>query len=172
MGEGNDFVNMLEWPAIERLLQPRKGERLLDIACGNGLTSRRLARTGADGLAFDFSETMIAIAIMMGEVEDRGGTVVTTYSVKTSRYLTSFTQSGVAIPGQPVPHPYFHRSLSTLLGAAFKAGFVLAAIEEPAFSPEYTAGSLPISWNGRFSEIPPVLVARLVRSEPRLLTGS
>lgn len=62
MGEGNDFVNMLEWPAIERLLQPRKGERLLDIACGNGLTSRRLARTGADGLAFDFSETMIAIA--------------------------------------------------------------------------------------------------------------
>ena len=40
-------------------------------------------------------------SILMGEVEDRAGAVVTTYSVKTSRYLTSFTQLGVAIPGSP-----------------------------------------------------------------------
>jgi SAM-dependent methyltransferase len=62
MGEGNDFVNLLIWPAAERLLDPRGGERILDIACGNGLTSRRLAAAGADVVAFDFSEEMIAIA--------------------------------------------------------------------------------------------------------------
>ena len=42
MGEGNDFVEVLIWPATERLLELRPGERVLDIACGNGLTSRRL----------------------------------------------------------------------------------------------------------------------------------
>jgi len=43
MGEGNDFVNLLQWPAILRLLDPQPGQRILDIATGNGLTARRLA---------------------------------------------------------------------------------------------------------------------------------
>jgi hypothetical protein len=34
MGEGNDFFNILLWPAVERLLKPQPGERLLDVACG------------------------------------------------------------------------------------------------------------------------------------------
>ena len=59
MGEGNEFFNLLVWPAVEQLLQPRKGDTLLDVACGNGLTSRRLAEAGASVLAFDFSEEMI-----------------------------------------------------------------------------------------------------------------
>jgi 2-polyprenyl-3-methyl-5-hydroxy-6-metoxy-1,4-benzoquinol methylase len=62
MGEGNEFFNILLWPAIERLLKPQAGEQLLDIACGNGLTSRRLAAAKARVTAFDSSATMIAIA--------------------------------------------------------------------------------------------------------------
>src|SRR5512145_2367926 len=62
MGEGNDFVEVLIWPATERLLQLRPGERVLDIACGNGLTTRRLAALGAEVVAFDFAEEMIAHA--------------------------------------------------------------------------------------------------------------
>ena len=62
MGEGNDFVEVLIWPATERLLELRSGERVLDIACGNGLSSRRLAAMGAEVVAFDFSEEMIAYA--------------------------------------------------------------------------------------------------------------
>ena len=62
MGEGNDFVEVLTWPATERLLELRPGERVLDIACGNGLTSRRLAEMGARVVAFDFAEQMIAHA--------------------------------------------------------------------------------------------------------------
>jgi 2-polyprenyl-3-methyl-5-hydroxy-6-metoxy-1,4-benzoquinol methylase len=62
MGEGNDFVNILQWPAILRLLDPQPGRRMLDIACGNGLTSRRLAALGVDVTAFDFSSELIRIA--------------------------------------------------------------------------------------------------------------
>ena len=63
MGEGNDFVEVLIWPATERLLELRPGERVLDIACGNGLYSRRMAAMGAEVVAFDFAEEMIAHAV-------------------------------------------------------------------------------------------------------------
>src|SRR6476620_4303949 len=45
--EGNDFFNILCWPALASLLDPQPGQHILDIACGNGLTSRRLAGLGA-----------------------------------------------------------------------------------------------------------------------------
>jgi 2-polyprenyl-3-methyl-5-hydroxy-6-metoxy-1,4-benzoquinol methylase len=62
MGEGNDFVNILQWPAILRLLNPQPGQRILDIATGNGLTARRLAALEAQVTAFDFSEELIKLA--------------------------------------------------------------------------------------------------------------
>ncbi|HZW03799.1 MAG TPA: class I SAM-dependent methyltransferase, partial [Anaerolineaceae bacterium] len=62
MGEGNDWVETLSWPATERLLEIEPGERVLDAACGNGLTSRRLAARGANVVAFDFSAEMIELA--------------------------------------------------------------------------------------------------------------
>ena len=62
MGEGNDFVNTLLWPAILRLLDPQPGQHILDIATGNGLTARRLAALGAQVHAFDFSENLIQLA--------------------------------------------------------------------------------------------------------------
>ena len=57
--EGNDFFNVLCWPALASLLTPQLGRRYLDIACGNGLTSRRLAALGAQVTAFDFSANLI-----------------------------------------------------------------------------------------------------------------
>jgi SAM-dependent methyltransferase len=63
MGEGNDFVEVLIWPATERLLDLQRDERVLDIACGNGLSSRRLAAQGARVVAFDFAENMIDHAL-------------------------------------------------------------------------------------------------------------
>lgn len=59
MGEGNDFVNVLIWPAVARLLPVAPGWRVLDIACGNGLTARRLADAGALVVACDFATAMI-----------------------------------------------------------------------------------------------------------------
>ena len=77
MGEGNDFFNILLWPAVEKLLKPEPGERILDVASGNGLTSRHLANLAnlaalanlanlanakASVTAFDGSTVMIALA--------------------------------------------------------------------------------------------------------------
>ncbi len=70
MGEGNDFVNVLCWPAIERLLAPGPGMCVLDVACGNGLTSRRLGRLGAQITAFDVSDAMIERARARTTAED------------------------------------------------------------------------------------------------------
>lgn len=239
MGEGNQFFEILLWPAVEKLLRPALRERLLDIACGNGLTSRRLASAGTNVTAFDGSAAMIDLArqhsgppnidyrvvdathreallglgvggydgalcnmalmdiadieplmdglaellkpggrfvfsvvhpcfnnpaaVQMGELEDRNGTIATTYSVKIARYLTPFTQVGLAMRGQPVPHPCFHRPLTLLLAPALAAGLVLDGFEECAFPPETVAGTNPLSWNGHFSEIPPALIVRLRR---------
>jgi 2-polyprenyl-3-methyl-5-hydroxy-6-metoxy-1,4-benzoquinol methylase len=240
MADGNDFFNILIWPAVKSLLQPKNGERLLDVACGNGVTSRRLAKSGAEVVACDFSPSMIELAkrrggcgridyrlvdatrkdellalgagafngalcnmalmdiaeieplmnalmvllrpggrfvfsimhpcfnnpstLQMGELEDRAGEIVTTYSVKVPRYQTPFSQTGSAMHGQPEPHLYFHRPLAKLLAPAFEAGLVLDALEETSFPPENSGGTTPLSWNGRFSEIPPVLVVRLRRT--------
>jgi SAM-dependent methyltransferase len=256
MGEGNDFVEVLIWPATERLLELRPGERVLDIACGNGLSSRRLAAMGAHVVAFDFSEEMIAYArqrttryaerieylvldatdeaalLALGEssfdaaicnmalfdmaeikplmralarllrppcpaqaglypaqagprpggrfvfsvlhpcfnsphmahvaeMEDREGDIVTVYSVKVFGYLSSTVARAVAIQGQPQPQLVFHRPLQVLLGAGFDAGFVLDGLEERAFPPDHPARKNALGWGPNFSEIPPVLVARM-----------
>ena len=57
--EGNDFFNILCWPVLASFLDIQPDSHILDIACGNGLTSRRLATLGADVTAFDFSANLI-----------------------------------------------------------------------------------------------------------------
>jgi len=44
MGDGNDFHRLLVSPAAERLLNLQPGETVLEIACGNGVFSRRMAQ--------------------------------------------------------------------------------------------------------------------------------
>jgi len=239
MGEGNDFAKVLVWPATERLLGLRPGERILDVACGNGLSSRRLAAMGAEVVAFDFAEEMIAYArkrttehaeridylvldatdqaalLALGEgrfdaaicnmalfdmveieplmralarllcpggrfvfsvihpcfnsphmahvaeMEDREGDILTVYSVKVFSYVTPTVTHAAAMCGQPKPQLIFHRPLQVLLGACFEVGFVLDGLEEPAFPPDHPSGRNPLSWGANFSEIPPVLVARM-----------
>ncbi|MEM7556966.1 MAG: class I SAM-dependent methyltransferase [Cyanobacteria bacterium P01_A01_bin.84] len=60
--EGNSFHQVLVRPAIERLLQLKPGQKILDIGCGNGLTTRRLSSLGAKILGIDFSPEMIKYA--------------------------------------------------------------------------------------------------------------
>jgi SAM-dependent methyltransferase len=239
--EGNDFVKVLIWPAVERLLGLSKGERVLDAACGNGLYAHRFAELGAAVVAFDFSAELIARAraravvtgdqirysvldatdlealltlgegqfdaascqmalfdmpaieplmeavvrllrpggrfvfsimhpafnglhaVHMAEARDDGTAIRTHYFMRVERYLSPRTDMGIAIKDQPAPQPYFHRSLSDVLGACFAAGLVVDALEERAFPPGHPHGSSPISWGGNYSEFPPVLVVRARR---------
>lgn len=239
--EGNDFHRYLVRPAIEKLLDLKQGQRILDIGCGNGLTTRRLASLGAKVTGIDFASEMInnarkrtnfnqknqelieyqildatdetallklgensfdaavsAMALMdMAEIEplfktltklihpggcfifavmhpcfnsmhtSLGGELIenesefyTEYFIKVKSYLKPTQTRGLALENQPQPHIYFHRPLHLLLNTAFKFGFVLDGLEEPAFTEEIAARSNGINWS-RFNEIPPVIVARL-----------
>jgi 2-polyprenyl-3-methyl-5-hydroxy-6-metoxy-1,4-benzoquinol methylase len=235
--EGHDFFNLLCWPAMASFLEAKTGQRILDSACGNGLTSRRLALLGANVTAFDFSAELIKLAtsrpdpdsrityhvidatdesallalgehsfdsalcnmalfdmadleplfrtlpgllkpngifvfslthpafnnastVFMVEELDNEGEIKTTYSVKTSRYMTSYHAKGLALRNQPKPHIYFERPLQYYLNLGFQNGFVLDAFAERAFPPEHPHDR-PLGWGGKFSEIPPALVARL-----------
>jgi 2-polyprenyl-3-methyl-5-hydroxy-6-metoxy-1,4-benzoquinol methylase len=109
---------------------------------------------------FNSSGTKLVI-----EEEDREGKLVTSYSVKVTKYVGVGTTRGLALVGQPEPQYYFHRTISTLLTACFHAGFVLDGIEEPVFD-RSAEPSRPFSW-ANYHEIPPVLVARA-----RLVSGT
>jgi len=60
--EGNTFHRTLVSPAVEKLLNLRAGERVLDIGCGNGALARRLAALGGQVTAVDFSAALIDLA--------------------------------------------------------------------------------------------------------------
>ena len=93
------------------------------------------------------------------EQEEREGELVTTRAIKVTGYLRQPPAKGVAIVGQPATQYYFDRPLSVLLGAGFRAGFVLDGLEEPSIDggPE---PARPFSW-ANIPDIPPALVARL-----------
>jgi SAM-dependent methyltransferase len=62
MGEGNEFHKTLIEPIQLRLLDIQPGQRILDLACGNGQFARKMASLGAVVIAADFSENLITIA--------------------------------------------------------------------------------------------------------------
>lgn len=63
MGEhSNQFHREIVRPDTEDLLNIQPGDRVLDIACGNGNFSKRMAELGAIVTAFDYSEKMVANA--------------------------------------------------------------------------------------------------------------
>ena len=233
MADGNRFQRELIGPASERLLQIQPGERVLDIACGNGVFTRRLAQLGAEVIGADFSRVFLerararktpwderityrevdatdeAALLALGEgqfnaivcnmalmdmaeigplvrasrrlmapggrfvfsvqhppfnnnsislIGERAAADVSTYFVKVGAYLTVPPGLGAGMPGEPVPHWYFHRPLHELFGEFFAAGWVIDGLEEPRFS---SAGEDPhrVTWSN-MPDIPPVLVVR------------
>jgi len=60
MGDDSNYFHCnLVRPNTEMLLNIKEGDFVLDIACGNGNFSQRLAQKGARVVAFDFSSKMI-----------------------------------------------------------------------------------------------------------------
>jgi 2-polyprenyl-3-methyl-5-hydroxy-6-metoxy-1,4-benzoquinol methylase len=59
------FVPALGLPVVE-LLAPRPGERILDLGCGDGVLSEKIAAAGAVVVAVDAAPDLIAAARARG----------------------------------------------------------------------------------------------------------
>src|SRR5262245_51396524 len=59
------FVSDLGAPVLE-LLAPRAGERILDLGCGDGVLTKRLADLGCDVVAVDSSAPQVEAARKLG----------------------------------------------------------------------------------------------------------
>jgi 2-polyprenyl-3-methyl-5-hydroxy-6-metoxy-1,4-benzoquinol methylase len=241
IGDGNEFQDLLIEPASERLLAVRPGDAILDIACGAGRFTRRLAQLGARVTAFDHSEAFIerarqrtpetatiqyrvcdaadrdallglghgafdkavctmalmdmpvietllqalpavltpggafvfsllhpcfhstAVRMFAETVEDGAGRFIVQNGVRVTAYRTPTAKKTEGILGQPEAQYVFHRPLQVLLGAGFRAGFVVDGMEEPVLPrPEDDAGNTRpgLRWID-MPEIPPVLVVRM-----------
>jgi len=71
-------------PNLLRLVEPQKGDHMLDLATGQGFIARALAEKGASVTGIDISKELIALAIK------KGGTNVT-YGVGSAEDLSGFT---------------------------------------------------------------------------------
>src|SRR5947208_1421431 len=61
IGGGGGLQTKLMAPIVASMLDIQPGERVLDIACGNGVFSRHLAELGAYVVAADFSPRLIEL---------------------------------------------------------------------------------------------------------------
>lgn len=60
--EGSDYHKNLINPRALKLLSPKKGEKILDLACGQGVFCRELEKLGADVIGIDSSKKLIELA--------------------------------------------------------------------------------------------------------------
>ncbi|KAL8335218.1 hypothetical protein RB598_009423 [Gaeumannomyces tritici] len=77
-------------------------------------------------------------------------------------YLFVPPMKGIALPGQPVKQPCFHRPLHEVFRPFFAAGLVMDAMEEPAFTEEdHDPNRIEASKN--YTQLPAILSFRMRR---------
>lgn len=59
-------------PAMFELMGEVQGQRVVDIACGQGVVTRKLARSGAQAVGIDISEKLLAMARKQEDAEGLG----------------------------------------------------------------------------------------------------
>jgi len=146
--DGNDFFNVLCWPVLASFLNvsssatrtpplnAKPGSRILDIACGNGLTSRRLAALGVNVTAFDFSANLIEKA-KTRSIDNQSRITYHVVDATSESELLKFGErqfdaalSNMALFDMPVIEPLF-RALRKLLKPN---GVFVFSLMHPAFN--------------------------------------
>jgi len=60
--KGSDYHQSVILPGALKMLAPRKGEKILDVGCGQGVFARRLVEAGAEVTGIDASKDLINAA--------------------------------------------------------------------------------------------------------------
>ncbi len=137
--ESNYFHRDIVRPNVEKLLNINENDFVLDIACGNGNFSQRIAKQGARVTAFDYSPKMIELAIQRRkDVLDKVSFQVcdaTNYddliNLKGERLFTKAV-SNMAIMDISAISPLFHAVYDMLE----KDGIFVFATHHPCFTYE------------------------------------
>jgi len=60
--KGSDFHQQIVLPGAIKLLAPKKDEKIIDVACGQGVFCRKLAELGVETYGIDLSKKLIDLA--------------------------------------------------------------------------------------------------------------
>jgi 2-polyprenyl-3-methyl-5-hydroxy-6-metoxy-1,4-benzoquinol methylase len=174
IGEGNDFQKNLIMPATDRLLDPRAGQTILDIACGNGNYSRRLAQAGAHVVACDFSESFLDRARAQTRA-DHGSIDYRLVDATNPAQLLSLGQSrfdsavcSMAMMDMPTIHPLL-QSLPKLLKPS---GHFVFSLPHPCFHSNEMKMTAALEFQKEnVEQVFGVEVRRYLSEEPGLSVG-
>jgi ubiquinone/menaquinone biosynthesis C-methylase UbiE len=150
-------------PSVERLLLIEAGERVLEIACGNGEFARRMTDLGARVLATDFSEGMLAQARSHGgDVEYRSADATDLQELLALGAPGSFDAvvSNMAIMDMESIEPMVEAA-STLLKPSGR--FVFSTLH-PAFNSGDIRPAVELDLDGGVTEVYSVKVSSYGRS--------
>jgi ubiquinone/menaquinone biosynthesis C-methylase UbiE len=68
---GSEYHRQVVLPGVMRLLDPQPGQRLVDLACGQGVLCRMLQKRGTEVSGIDAAESLIQLARQRGPAEIR-----------------------------------------------------------------------------------------------------
>jgi ubiquinone/menaquinone biosynthesis C-methylase UbiE len=163
MEAGKTWQRTLIEPSVERLLQLEPGERILEIACGNGEFARRMTELGGQVLATDFSERMLERARARGgDVDYRLADATDEVELLALGDPGSFdgVVSNMAIMDMESIEPMI-RAASRLLKPAGR--FVFSTLH-PAFNSGDVRPAVELDLNGGVTEVYSVKVSSYGRS--------
>src|SRR5215469_7788601 len=112
------FVSDLGAPVVE-LLAPRAGERILDLGCGDGALTQKLAELGCDVVGVDSSAPQIEAARRLGlDARVAGGARNPWYFPTVEEYAARLIRRGfavcyIALIPRPTPLPSIDGWLET-----------------------------------------------------------
>lgn len=163
MEAGLTWQRHLIQPAVERLLRLQPGERVLEIACGNGGFARRMSELGGQVLAVDFSDAMLERARAHGgEIDYRHADAMDEAAILALGEPGSFDAvvSNMAIMDMESIEPMVAASARLLTPAG---RFVFSTLH-PAFNSGNVRPTVEFDIEGRIKEVYSVKVSSYFRS--------
>src|SRR5436190_803054 len=67
---GSEYHREVVLPGVIRLLQPQRRQKIIDLACGQGVLCRLLHSKGAEVTGIDAAESLIRVARERGPAQD------------------------------------------------------------------------------------------------------